>query len=182
MARLILLDRDGVINFDSPDYIKDADEWVAIPGAVEAIARLKRGGWLVAVCTNQAGIGRGIFSEAALQRIHDELARALADQGVRLDGLIHCPHRPEDDCACRKPRPGMLLEMMARLGAAPEETLFVGDSLRDVDAALGAGCTPVLVRTGNGAAVEAQARARGVTCVADDLARLTAALVDHAPC
>ncbi len=182
MARLILLDRDGVINFDSADYIKGADEWTAIPGAIRAIARLKRSGWQVAVCTNQAGVGRGLLSEADLAEIHRKLADALEAEGVALDALTHCPHHPDDGCECRKPRPGMLLAMMARLHASPTETFYVGDDLKDVEAAQNAGCTPVLVRTGHGSEVEQAARARGVTWVADDLAAFTEALLEETSC
>ncbi|MEQ8484276.1 MAG: D-glycero-beta-D-manno-heptose 1,7-bisphosphate 7-phosphatase [Pseudomonadales bacterium] len=182
MARLILLDRDGVINLDSPAYIKDADEWVPIPGALEAIARLKRAGWLVGVCSNQAGIGRGILTEAGLQRVHRRMAQRLAEHGAALDGLRYCPHHPDEGCSCRKPAPGMLLSLMAELNAEPEQTLFVGDQLKDMAAARAAGCRPVLVRTGHGAASEAAARAEGVICVADDLAALAEHLLEGTPC
>jgi len=181
MTRLILLDRDGVINFDSPDYIKDADEWVPIPGALAAIARLQTAGYQVAVCTNQAGIGRGILTAAALGRIHDKLRAHLARYGAALDGLAYCPHHPDDGCACRKPQPGMLLTMMRQLQVEPSETLYVGDSLRDMQAAHAAGCAAALVRTGAGAGVEAAARALGVTCVADDLAALAQDLLADDP-
>jgi len=177
MTRLILLDRDGVINFDSPNYIKDADEWVPIPGALAAIARLQAAGYRVAVCTNQAGIGRGILTTAALGRIHDKLRAWLAQHGAVLDGLAYCPHHPDDGCACRKPQPGMLLAMMRELQAEPTETLYVGDSLRDVQAAHAAGCAAALVRTGAGAGAEAAAKALGVSCVADDLAALAEGLL-----
>ncbi len=120
MTRLILLDRDGVINYDSPDFIKDVHEWEPIPGALDAIAALKASGYLVAVCTNQSGVGRGLLSEAALGRIHQCLAQALAARGAALDGLYHCPHVPADGCACRKPRPGMLTAAMKDLGVAAD--------------------------------------------------------------
>ncbi|MFW6092382.1 MAG: D-glycero-beta-D-manno-heptose 1,7-bisphosphate 7-phosphatase [Pseudomonadota bacterium] len=182
MARLILLDRDGVINYDSPDYIKTAEEWHPLPGSIAAIARMKAQGLRVAVCTNQAGIGRGIIRPAELERIHRKLHGHVAKAGAALDGLIYCPHVPEAHCECRKPNPGMLLRMMHDLDCDAKETLFVGDSLKDVEAARRAGCTPVLVRTGNGANAETRARALGVTCVADDLAAVAAALADGASC
>lgn len=182
MARLILLDRDGVINVDSPAYIKDADEWIPIAGALDAIARLKREGWLVGVCSNQAGIGRGILSEGALARIHQRMAERLAEHGAALDGLRYCPHHPDDGCDCRKPRPGMLLSLMSELHADPAQTLFVGDQMKDLAAARAAGCRPVLVRTGHGAASEADARAAGVDCVVDDLAALADHLLAGTPC
>ncbi|HEX7034683.1 MAG TPA: D-glycero-beta-D-manno-heptose 1,7-bisphosphate 7-phosphatase [Pseudomonadales bacterium] len=182
MTRLILLDRDGVINADSPDYIKDVDEWVPLPGALEAIAALKQSGFLVAVCTNQSGIGRGIVAPAALERIHRRLAERLAELGVRLDGLRYCPHRPEEDCPCRKPRPGMLLESMQALGVGPDETLFVGDDVRDVEAARAAGCRSALVLCGRGRAAEAEARALGVDWVEEDLAAVARRLVAEERC
>jgi D-glycero-D-manno-heptose 1,7-bisphosphate phosphatase len=180
MTRLILLDRDGVINFDSPEYIKNADEWRPIPGAVEAIAQLKTAGLLVAVCTNQSGIGRGLLTETALARIHDKFAALLAAEGATLDALVHCPHVPGDGCPCRKPQPGMLIDVMGRLGVTPAETLAIGDSVRDIEAARAAGCPAALVLTGNGAAAVTAARALGVTLVADDLAALVRTFLKEA--
>ena len=182
MTRLILLDRDGVINLESPDYIKDVDEWVPIPGSIDAIAKLKRAGYHVAVCTNQSGVGRGIVTPAALDRIHARLHALLAEGGVALDGLSYCPHHPDANCDCRKPRPGMLCRTMQALGITGAETVFVGDAIRDVEAALAAGCHPVLVRTGGGARVERQARALGVEQVADDLAAYARTLLESASC
>lgn len=182
MARLILLDRDGVINYDSPDYIRDADQWIPIPGSLEAIAALKQTGYLVAVCTNQAGVGRGLMSRAALDRIHERMAATLAGLGVVLDGLRFCPHRPEDDCTCRKPRPGMLSATMDDLGVPPSRAVYVGDTLKDVQAAQAAGCRAVLVRTGHGAEVEGRARRMGVDWVADDLWEFARQFLEEAPC
>lgn len=170
MTRLILLDRDGVLNFDSPDYIKDADEWQEIPGSLDAVALLKRAGLRVAVCTNQAGIGRGLLSERALARIHARLEQALAARGVGLDALRYCPHHPDAKCRCRKPQPGMLIDTMTELAVAPADTIFVGDAIRDVEAAHAAGCHAALVRTGHGASVEAIASGMGLVWVGDDLA------------
>lgn len=169
MPRLILLDRDGVINFDSPSYIRSPAEWRPIPGSLEAIAALTRAGRRVAVCTNQSGIGRGLLSVSCLDAIHALLHDALAALGSRLDQLLYCPHLPEDGCGCRKPAPGMLLECMNAVAAVPEQTCFVGDSLRDLQAARAAGCKGVLVRTGNGARLEAERQIQGAT-VFDDLA------------
>ncbi len=162
MARLILLDRDGVINFDSPDYVKNAEEWHPIPGSLEAIAALRSHGFMVGVCTNQAGIARGRLSVADLEAIHARMDLALRALHTRLDGLRYCPHGPEDGCRCRKPQPGMLLEMMHELGSTAQDTIFVGDSMRDVEAAQAAGCRGILVRTGNGPRAEAAARERGM--------------------
>jgi D-glycero-D-manno-heptose 1,7-bisphosphate phosphatase len=152
MAKLILLDRDGVINFDSPDYVKSPDEWRPIPGSLHAIARLKRAGRLVAICTNQAGVARGRLSAASLDRIHRKLEDALADAGVRLDHLACCTHHPDAGCPCRKPAPGMLLACFDKLKVAPEDACFVGDSAKDLLAARAAGCRGILVRSGNGEA------------------------------
>lgn len=171
MARLILLDRDGVINFDSPDYIKTAAEWRPIPGSLEAIAALRANGYRVAVCTNQAGIARGRLSLPDLEAIHAKMNRALSTLNARLDGLIYCPHRPEDACSCRKPQPGMLLEMMRQLCTTAQDTVYVGDSLRDVQAARAAACRAVLVRTGNGRRAERDAAQQRLRFdVFDDLA------------
>ena len=182
MTRLILLDRDGVINADSPEYIKDVDEWQALPGSLEAVAGLKKAGYLVAVCTNQAGIGRGILTESALLRIHQKMALALASLGCRLDAVAHCPHAPEAGCQCRKPRPGMLIRMMDQFRVDPGDTLFVGDKLTDMQAAISAGCLPVLVRTGHGASVESQACALGVSWIEDDLTTFVDSLIQDISC
>lgn len=178
MTRLILLDRDGVVNHDSPDYIKTPDEWVAIPGSIQAISDLKRSGRLVAVCTNQSGVARGKLSPAQLQAIHQKMTAALAGCGVELDGLVFCPHHPDEGCSCRKPQPGMLLAMMAELNVAPDQTVYAGDSIRDAEAAAAAGCRFVLVRTGNGKAVESTLRRRGLAEVYDDLAEFASSLAE----
>lgn len=170
MARLILLDRDGVINAESGDFVKDASEWHPLPGALDAIARLKHAGCLVAVCSNQSGIGRGLMSPAAVDSIHAQLHRELARRGAALDGLRICPHHPDDGCACRKPRPGMLLETLSACGVVAGDAIFVGDSLRDQQAAGAAGCAFALVRTGNGAALAARRPASNSVWVGDDLA------------
>ena len=154
--RLILLDRDGVINQDSSDYIKSPKEWQPIPGSLEAIARLTGAGLKVGVCTNQSGIGRGLFSEDSLTRIHEKMCRLVTSIGGRIDTLHYCPHHPDDNCACRKPQPGMLTDAMTRLNINAADTVFVGDSERDVGAALAARCDPVIVRTGNGSATAAR--------------------------
>ena len=177
MPRLILLDRDGVINFDSPDYIKSPEEWRAIPGSVEAIASLRASGQIVAVCTNQHGIARGKLTLADLEAIHAKMSDALAAAGTRLDALTFCPHAADAGCPCRKPRPGMLLSMMDRFGASPKETVFVGDTIRDLEAAAAAGCTAVLVRSGKGPEEEAEAVRRGLVFTAfDDLAEFARAM------
>ncbi|MEM1412415.1 MAG: D-glycero-beta-D-manno-heptose 1,7-bisphosphate 7-phosphatase [Pseudomonadota bacterium] len=155
MFKLILLDRDGVINEDSPDYIKSVAEWRPIPGALETIAALCHAGYAVGVCTNQAGIGRGILSHDALQSIHEHLQERLAERDCALATLEFCPHHPDDGCVCRKPRPGMLCKALVDLGVPAAHACFVGDSRKDLLAAWAAGVQPVLVRTGNGDATAA---------------------------
>jgi D-glycero-D-manno-heptose 1,7-bisphosphate phosphatase len=166
---LVLLDRDGVVNDDAPDYIKSPDAWKPIAGSLAAIATLNRSGHTVVVCTNQSAVGRRYMTEAMLGRIHEKLRCTLAGVGGHLDALLYCPHAPEAACDCRKPKPGLLLAARARFPAAAARTIVVGDSLRDMSAALAAGCTPVLVRTGNGSRDESSARELGVRDVFADL-------------
>ena len=161
MLKLVLLDRDGVINHDSENYVKTPDEWTLIPGSAAAIGTLNKAGLIVAICSNQSGIGRGILTDSALELIHRKMHDALREAGAHIDRVYVCPHHPDDDCECRKPRPGMLIRAMNEFGASPDQTCFVGDSLRDIEAAIAAGCYPILVRTGNGRRDEAAARALG---------------------
>lgn len=148
--KLLVLDRDGVINEDSDAYIRTLAEWVPLPGAIEAIAQLSRAGWTVAIATNQSGLARGYFDATTLARMHDQLRRLVRERGGEIGLIAHCPHGPEDGCDCRKPRPG-LLERIGRHYRTPLHGVwFVGDSLSDLQAAAAAGCQPVLVRTGKG--------------------------------
>ncbi|MCU0937407.1 MAG: D-glycero-beta-D-manno-heptose 1,7-bisphosphate 7-phosphatase [Gammaproteobacteria bacterium] len=147
---LVILDRDGVINQDSAEYIKSPAEWRPIPGSPEAIARLNRAGYRVVVATNQSGIGRGMFDVETLNAIHERMRSALAEVGGSVDAVFFCPHRPQDACACRKPKPGLLLEIAARLRVSLAGVPVIGDAYRDVEAALAAGARPILVRTGKG--------------------------------
>ena len=176
---LVLLDRDGVINEDSPTYIKRAAEWRPIAGSLDAIARLNRAGRKVAICSNQAGVGRGILSMEGLNEIHREMRERLAEAGGHIDGIFCCIHSPDEGCECRKPAPGLLKRAMAELNHQPDTTTFIGDSLRDMQAALAARCAPVLVRTGNGTDAEPGARAIGVDRIFDDLATATDWLLDR---
>jgi D-glycero-D-manno-heptose 1,7-bisphosphate phosphatase len=153
---LIILDRDGVINYDSDAYIKSPEEWQPMPGSLEAIARLNKAGHLVTVATNQSGIGRGYYSEAVLQQIHQKMTQQLAKFGGHIDGLFYCPHIPEDHCECRKPKPGLLLQIAAAFKTDLTQALLIGDSLRDIEAAQAASCPSILVQTGKN---EAQALA-----------------------
>ena len=149
-ARLIVLDRDGVINHDSDQFIKSPDEWRPIPGSLEAIARLNHAGYRVVVATNQSGIGRGLFDIATLNAIHDKMHTALAQVGGRIDAIFFCPHTADSRCECRKPRPGMLLEIGVRFNVDMAGVPCVGDGLRDLQAADSVGAQPMLVLTGKG--------------------------------
>jgi D-glycero-D-manno-heptose 1,7-bisphosphate phosphatase len=148
---LVILDRDGVINYDSEDYIKSPDEWKPYPSSLAAIARLNAAGHKVVVATNQSGVGRDFYSLAVLSKIHYKMEEALKDAGGHLDGIYFCPHHPDDGCECRKPRPGMLFAIAEDFPDLFPEAVFVGDSARDMMAAKNAGCQGVLVKTGNGA-------------------------------
>ncbi len=169
-TQLVLLDRDGVVNKDSPDYIKSADEWHPIPGALEAIALMNNAGIDIALCTNQAGISRGRLSARDLASIHLRFSRELRQHNAHIALWRFCPHGPLDGCSCRKPKSAMLVDCMAELGVSPSAVAFIGDSLKDMQAALTAGCQPFLVLSGNDTGVEERARSLGVTEVAKDLA------------
>lgn len=154
---LIILDRDGTINEDRDDFVKSPDEWVPLPGALEAIARLNHAGWQTVIATNQSGLGRGLFDMAALNAMHTKMNAALARVGGRIGAVFFCPHAPEDQCSCRKPLPGLYEQIGERYGIDLHKVPVVGDSARDLLAAVAAGCPPHLVRTGKGAALtEAQ--------------------------
>ena len=148
--KLVILDRDGVINEDSDAYIKSAEEWVPIDGALEAIARLNQSGYHVAIVTNQSGIARGLFSIEDLHEMHEKMNHLLQAHGGHIDTVLFCPHGPDNGCPCRKPSPGMLLQLAERLGIDLRGVPFVGDTISDIQAATQAGATPVLVRTGKG--------------------------------
>ncbi|NQD35913.1 D-glycero-beta-D-manno-heptose 1,7-bisphosphate 7-phosphatase [Permianibacter sp. IMCC34836] len=148
--KCIVLDRDGVINEDSDDYIKSVAEWIPVPNAIAAIATIKQHGHLVCVATNQSGIGRGYYTLTELHAMHAKLNTLLAEQGAALDGIYLCPHHPDDGCNCRKPNTGMLEQIAADHGLQPGEMLFLGDSQSDYDCAQRFGCDFVLVLTGKG--------------------------------
>lgn len=147
-TKLIILDRDGTINRDSDDYIKSPDEWLPLPGAIEAIARLCLGGWHIAIASNQSGLGRGLFDLATLNLMHDKMNKLLAAAGGRVDAIFFCPHLPQDHCQCRKPLPGLFEKIGERFGVALDQVHAVGDTLRDAQAAALAGCQTHLVCTG----------------------------------
>ena len=148
--RWIILDRDGVINEDSDAYIKSPEEWIPIPGSLDAIARLHRSGFHIAVLTNQSGVARGLFDLATLGRIHDKMCRQVEAAGGKIDAIFFCPHAPEDGCACRKPKTGLYEQFARQFGVDLAGIPAVGDSLGDMQAALSVGAEPVLVETGKG--------------------------------
>jgi D-glycero-D-manno-heptose 1,7-bisphosphate phosphatase len=168
--KLVILDRDGTINHDSEHFIKSVDEWRPIRGAMEAIARLTQAGYRIVVATNQSGIARGLLTTRTLFDIHDTLQRAAAQAGGRIDAFFFCPHAADSACQCRKPQPGMLLEVARRFNIALADTYMVGDSLRDVQAASAAGARPVLVLSGKGQKTQAEGNLPPGTQVFPDLA------------
>ena len=148
--KLVILDRDGVINFDSAQFIKNPAEWKPIPGSLEAIARLNQAGYRVVVATNQSGVGRSLFDMDTLNSIHEKMHKALFAVGGRVDAVFYCPHTADSDCECRKPKPGMLKRISETLNVNLKGVPAIGDSLRDLQACAAVGCQPILVRTGKG--------------------------------
>ena len=146
--KLVILDRDGTINRASDEFVKSPEEWHPLPGALEAIGRLNHAGFHVVLATNQSGLGRGLFDMAALNAVHAHMLKTLAAAGGRIDAVFYCPHAPDDACTCRKPAPGLLLQIADRYGIDLAGVPYVGDSLRDLQAAVAAGCAPHLVLTG----------------------------------
>ena len=151
--KLLVLDRDGTINRDSDDYVKSSDEWIALPGALEAIARLNHDGWHVVVASNQSGLGRGLFDVAALNAMHAKMHKELAAVGGRIDAVFYCPHSPDEQCTCRKPLPGLFEQIGQRFGVPLKGVPACGDSLRDLVASAAVGCAPHLVRSGKSASL-----------------------------
>jgi D-glycero-D-manno-heptose 1,7-bisphosphate phosphatase len=148
--KLVILDRDGVINYDSDAYIKSPEEWVPIPGSLEAIARLYKAGFMLVVATNQSGVARGLLDLTMLEAIHAKMSAAIEAAGGKLAGIFVCPHAPWDNCDCRKPKPGLLRQITERFHVNLQGVPVIGDSLRDVEAAESVGARPMLVRNGNG--------------------------------
>ncbi len=153
-TNIVILDRDGVINEDSPDYIKSPQEWIPIPGSIDSIAQLCRAGYRVVIATNQSGVSRGLFDESMLSKIHHKLCSMVESRGGVISGIFYCPHSPEANCACRKPATGLLTQIEKKMKSSLSGCHLIGDSKRDIQAALAFGCVPVLVRTGNGIATE----------------------------
>jgi D-glycero-D-manno-heptose 1,7-bisphosphate phosphatase len=154
IPKLVILGRDGILNQYREDHVKEPSEWVPVPGALEALARLNHAGWHAVIATNQAGIGRGMIDMASLNAVHAHMMRTLALQGGRIDAVFLCPHTPEDHCDCRKPLPGLMLDIGRRYGADLVQVPMVGDTARDMLAARAAGCQPHLLRSGRGAALD----------------------------
>jgi D-glycero-D-manno-heptose 1,7-bisphosphate phosphatase len=179
--KLIILDRDGVINHDSDDYIKSPDEWIPIPGSLDAISRLNHAGYHVAIASNQSGISRGYFSLETLAAMNVKMNEQLSQLGGRIDAMFFCPHGPNDGCDCRKPRPGLLTEIGNRFQAELGDVMFVGDNINDVKAARAAGAQPVIVKTGKGeqtASLLVEENINGVP-VFDDLAGVVNSILEN---
>jgi D-glycero-D-manno-heptose 1,7-bisphosphate phosphatase len=149
-VKLVILDREGVVSRTVDGYVLRPDQFEPLPGSLEAIARLHHGGYCVTVATNQAAVSRGLYDMAMLNAIHQRMCRQVESAGGRIDAIAICPHSPEQDCNCRKPRPGMLLELIERFGSIPARTTMIGDMPADILAGVAAGCRTLLVRTGHG--------------------------------
>ena len=158
-VKLIILDRDGTINEERDDYVKSPEEWIPLPGALEAIARLNHAGWHTVIASNQSGLGRGLFDMSTLNAMHLKMNQLLAKVGGRIDAVFFCPHTPEDQCDCRKPLPGLVELIGQRYGVELSAVPVVGDSLRDLQAGAAVGCPTHLVRTGRGGLLDAAQRA-----------------------
>ena len=176
--KVIVLDRDGVINEDSDAFVKSLGEWIPIAGSLEAIARLNQAGYRLAIATNQSGVGRGLLTLDDLNAMHQRLHDRLAELGGEVEAIFFCPHRPEEHCPCRKPRPGLLLSVRERFGVGASDLLVIGDSLRDLESAWAAGAAAALVLTGKGGRTLADHRERlGETPVYRDLAAAADAIL-----
>lgn len=177
--KLVILDRDGVINHDSDDYIKSPDEWQPVDGSLEAIGRLNHAGYTVAIASNQSGLARGYFNIETLTAIHQKMDEMLAKLGGHIDAIFYCPHGPDDGCDCRKPKPGMLLDIGQRFNVSLSDVIFIGDSITDIKAAYNANARAMLVRTGKGARAEKilQTESKISVPVYDDLATAVAAIL-----
>ena len=150
MTKLIILDRDGVINEDSDNYIRSVDEWIPVPGSIEAIARLSKAGYTIAIATNQSGISRGYYPLSELDAMHDKMTRLVQEQGGKIDCIKYCPHGPDEGCLCRKPSTGLVDQIEDYLQTSASNAWFVGDSLKDLQCAIKKSCKPALVKTGKG--------------------------------
>lgn len=177
IEKLVILGRDGILNVYREDHVKAPDEWEPVPGALEAVARLNHAGWHTVVATNQSGIGRGLFDMAMLNAIHEKMHRALAHAGARVDAIFFCPHTADAKCECRKPRPGMLVEIGKRFNAELTGVPCIGDSLRDLVSAEAVGGVPMLVLTGKGEKTLREGNFPKNTVIFPDLAFAVSALL-----
>ncbi len=175
--KLVILDRDGVINYDSDQFIKNPDEWKPIPGSLEAIARLTQADFRVVVATNQSGVGRGLFDMPTLNAIHDKMHKSVAHAGGRIDAVFFCPHAADSNCNCRKPKSGMIEEIAERYKVSLHGVPAIGDSLRDLEATARLGCQPILVLTGKGTKTQAKGGLPEGTLIYRDLAEAVDTLV-----
>lgn len=175
--KLIILDRDGVINYGSTQFIKHPNEWRPIPGSLEAIARLVQADYRVVVVTNQSGIGRGLFDMLTLNAIHDKMHKTVAQAAGRIDAIFYCPHAAEANCSCRKPKTGMLETIALRYNVNLKDVPMVGDALRDLEAAAQMGAQPILVLTGKGTKTQAKGGLPEGTLVYRDLAAVVPTLI-----
>ncbi|MDO9226932.1 MAG: D-glycero-beta-D-manno-heptose 1,7-bisphosphate 7-phosphatase [Pseudomonadota bacterium] len=178
--KLVILDRDGVINFDSDQFIKNPQEWQPIPGSLEAIARLCQAGYRVVVASNQSGVGRGLFDMSTLNDIHAKMHKLVAQSGGRIDAVFFCPHAADSRCNCRKPKPGLFQEIAVRLRRDLHGVPAIGDSLRDLQAALAVGARPMLVKTGKGLRTLEGGQMPEDTPVYEDLADAVQAILAEA--
>lgn len=180
---LVILDRDGVINEDSDDYIKSIDEWIPVPGSIEAIARLSRAGYRIGVATNQSGLARGYFDEVTLANMHALLCELVEEAGGQVDAICYCPHSPDEGCRCRKPAPGLLEQLSAELQLPIRGAWYVGDTAKDMELAIAMGCKPVLVRTGKGRRTEGRLEPamRDAVTTVDDLAAAADCILRSTP-
>ncbi|BBB24621.1 D-glycero-beta-D-manno-heptose 1,7-bisphosphate 7-phosphatase [Amphritea japonica] len=178
--KLVILDRDGVINHDSDNYIRTVDEWQPLPGSIEAIARLSKAGFDICVATNQSGLARGYFNLTTLNQMHHKMEQLVVEQGGRIDKIEYCPHSPDDNCFCRKPLPGMYQHILSCYpDIDPGQVYVVGDSLRDLEAAEAAGCPSILVKTGKGNRTLLKGNTPKNTTVVDDLEAAALHIIYH---
>lgn len=178
--KIIFLDRDGVINQDSDKFVKNIDELVLIPGSVEAVANLSQAGFKVVVCTNQSGLGRGLLTMEKLNEIHEKLHQFVKQAGGSIDVIMFCPHLSQDNCECRKPKPGMIIDICERFNIEDlTQLMFIGDSIRDLQAISSVGGIPILVKTGNGKKTLAKGDLPARTMVFDDLLAATNYITEH---
>ena len=176
--KLIILDRDGVINKDRDDYVKSPEEWIALPGSLEAIAKLNQAGFQIVVATNQSGVGRRLFDLATLEAIHHKMQSQLAEVGGHIDRIYFCLHTSEDHCDCRKPKSGLFKQIAMDFGADLSQAYAVGDSFRDIQAASAVGCQTFLVKTGNGErTLAAHASELQNTSILNNLSEVVAQLI-----